>query len=52
VEIAVADALDEIRAANTRREGVDVKCGVATLASSGEVEDAEDAETVRAVFRG
>jgi len=52
VEIAVADALDEIRAANARREGVDKGYGVAALASSREVEDAEDAEIARTVFRG
>jgi len=52
VGVAVADALDEIRAANARREGVDAKCAPATLAPSREVEDAEDAEIARAVFRG
>ncbi|KAI4930816.1 uncharacterized protein J4E92_004649 [Alternaria infectoria] len=52
VEVAVADALDEIRAANARREGMDAKCAAATLASTKEVEDAEDAEIARAVFKG
>jgi len=52
VEVAVADALDEIRAANARREGVDEGCSVAGLAPSREVEDAQDAEIARAVFRG
>ncbi|KAI4698182.1 uncharacterized protein J4E84_001317 [Alternaria hordeiaustralica] len=52
VESAVADALDEIRAANARREGVGKGCSLATLALSREVEDAEDAEIARAVFRG
>ncbi|KAI4959133.1 hypothetical protein J4E86_002854 [Alternaria arbusti] len=52
VEIAVADALDEIRAANARREGVGKECSGATLAPSREAEDEEDAEIARAVFRG
>ncbi|KAI4927901.1 hypothetical protein J4E85_006414 [Alternaria conjuncta] len=52
VEGAVADALDEIRAANARRGGVDKGCSAAILAPSREVEDAEDAEIARAVFRG
>jgi len=52
VEVAVGDALDEIRAANAQREGVDKECSVATLAPSRVVEDAEDAEIARAVFRG
>jgi len=52
VEVAVADALDEIRAANARREGVDKGCSVATLLPVREVKDAEDAEIARAVFRG
>jgi len=52
VEVAVADALDEIRAANVRREGVDKECSVASLVPSREVEDAEDAEIARAIFRG
>jgi len=52
VEIAVADALDEIRAANARREGVGKECSLATLAPAREVEDAEDAEIARAVFKG
>ncbi|KAI4656082.1 hypothetical protein J4E93_000799 [Alternaria ventricosa] len=52
VEVAVADALDEIRAANARREGFGKECSLATLALSREVEDAEDAEIARAVFRG
>ncbi|KAH6859013.1 hypothetical protein BKA58DRAFT_52014 [Alternaria rosae] len=54
VGIAVADAnaLDEIIAANARREGIDAKGNVVTRSSSREVEDAEDAEIARAVFRG
>jgi hypothetical protein len=52
VDIAVADALDEIRAANTRREAVDAKSSVVMLALSRDGEDAEDAEIARAVFRG
>ncbi|KAI4693481.1 uncharacterized protein J4E88_001853 [Alternaria novae-zelandiae] len=52
VEVAVAGALDEIRAANARREGMDAKCAATIPASSREVEDAEDAEIARAVFRG
>ncbi|KAI4945500.1 hypothetical protein J4E91_007842 [Alternaria rosae] len=52
VGIAVADALDEIIAANARREGIDAKGSVVTRSSSREVKDAEDAEITRAVFRG
>ncbi|KAI4664614.1 uncharacterized protein J4E79_002911 [Alternaria viburni] len=52
VEVAVADALDEIRAANARREVVDKECSVANRVPSREVEDAHDAEIARAVFRG
>ncbi|KAI4619796.1 hypothetical protein J4E83_005652 [Alternaria metachromatica] len=52
VEVAVADALDEIRAAKARREGMDAKFAAATLAPSRGVEDAEDAEIARAVFKG
>jgi len=52
VESAVADALDEVRAANARREGVGKECAAATLAPSREVEEAEDAEIARAVFKG
>jgi hypothetical protein len=52
VDVAVADVLGGIRAANARREGLDAKCDVATLAPSGEVEDAEDAEIARAILRG
>jgi len=52
VESAVADALDEVRAANARRGGVEKEHTVVTSAPSREVEDAEDAEIARAVFRG
>jgi len=52
VEVAVDDALDEIRVANARREGVGKGCSVATLEPLREVEDAEDADIARAVFRG
>jgi hypothetical protein len=52
VDVAVADALDEIRADNARRERLDAKCDVVTLAPSREIEDAEDAETARAVLGG
>ncbi|CAN9143323.1 unnamed protein product [Alternaria alternata] len=51
-EVAVADALDEVRAANARREKVDAKLNVATRALSKDAEGAEVAEIARAAFKG
>jgi hypothetical protein len=51
-EMAVADALDEIQAANARREDGKGKWSLGTVASSSISDEAEDAELARAAFKG
>jgi hypothetical protein len=48
----VADALDEIRAANVRRETVEAKPPVDSFAASADAQEAEDAQIAQAALKG
>jgi ADP-ribosylglycohydrolase len=52
VEVAVADALVEIKVANARREIGSAKLTMATHVPLKDAEDAEGAEIARAAFKG